>query len=882
MNNHTLKKNFILKLLFVILPLIALILFSIIENVWFYRVKNALNAYVELIYAAWYQHKQPVQFSVKSLRGVNIERPTSLQFGPDGKLYVSTQDGLIYQYKINKDNTGNYQATDSVIIDLIKSIPNHDDDGNLNPAINKRQVTGLLVKGTPENPKIFVTSSDPRIGGLENNTGSGNDGDVNLDTNSGILSALTWNGISWGKTDLVRGFPRSEENHSLNGLAIDESGKFLYISCGGNTNAGSPSKFFGMLTEYALSACILEVNLGMIDTMPLRDSGNAQFKYNLPTLDDPARINVADGFDVNDPFGGHDGLNQAKMITNSPVKVFSPGYRNAYDIVVTSTPGRKNRIYTIDNGANMDMGGYPDKEGSPKVTNNYVQGEPGSGTKGINDLKVNDMDNLHLVFKPGMDRPIYGGHPNPIRANPASAGLLWVDDTIHFSLQPTRDWPAVPVSMANPIENDFRNPGVNDKALTVFYNSTNGFAEYKACRYFNDALTGDLIAADFNGSILRIKLNPEGTKVIFKETLAKNFATIPLDLTTQGDFEIFPGTIWIADYGGNNIYILEPKEDDLWTTLKSSDGSEPGARHESGFVEAGGNFYLIGGRGKLPVNKFDPLSGKWSTVSPIPGNKELNHFQAVSHQKKIYLIAAFTGEFPSEKSTGDIYIYDTETKTWTIKKDIIPPSRQRGSAATVVYQNKIYICGGIINGHINGSVNWTDVYDPLTDSWTPLADAPHKRDHFQLAVLNEKLYAIGGRRTNLENDKLFSDTESSVDYYDIKTNTWITLPGTANLPTPRAGSSTVVIQDKIFVIGGESNKPGIHKEVEAFDPVTISWHKFPELVSGRHGTQAVAHGNCIYIVCGSGKQGGGPELNSLEMYCPANISRIFENAGQVK
>ena len=56
--------------------------------------------------------------------------------------------------------------------------------------------------------------------------------------------------------DLVRGLPRSEENHASNGLALDPVNNKLYIAQGGNTNMGAPSNNFALLPEYALSAAI--------------------------------------------------------------------------------------------------------------------------------------------------------------------------------------------------------------------------------------------------------------------------------------------------------------------------------------------------------------------------------------------------------------------------------------------------------------------------------------------------------------------------------------------------------------------------------------------------------------------------------------------------
>ena len=104
------------------------------------------------------------------------------------------------------------------------------------------QLTGMVVAGTAANPVIYVASSDPRIGG--GSTGE----DKNLDTNSGILSRLTWNGSQWVKLDLVRGLPRSEENHHGNGLVLNAQEGVIYLAYGGNTNRGGPSNNFALPT----------------------------------------------------------------------------------------------------------------------------------------------------------------------------------------------------------------------------------------------------------------------------------------------------------------------------------------------------------------------------------------------------------------------------------------------------------------------------------------------------------------------------------------------------------------------------------------------------------------------------------------------------------
>ncbi len=179
-------------------------------------------------------------------------------------MYVSQQNGIIKIFTVVRQSANHYAVTATETITHINQIPNHNDDGSLAPSVNTRQVTSILVKGTAAQPIIYVTSSDSRIGGPE--------GDLNLDTNSGILSMLVWNGAAWVKTDLVRGLPRSEENHSTNGMQIDDATNTLYLAVGGITNAGSPSINFAYTNEYALSAAILSINLNAINALPTQEA----------------------------------------------------------------------------------------------------------------------------------------------------------------------------------------------------------------------------------------------------------------------------------------------------------------------------------------------------------------------------------------------------------------------------------------------------------------------------------------------------------------------------------------------------------------------------------------------------------------------------------
>ena len=443
-----------------------------------------------------------VGFGKSLLLGEVSATPTTLQFGPDGRLYVGEIDGAINAYTVDRLDRNRYRVTATETIGLVADIPNHDDDGTPRPDVVGRLVTGLLVVGTPARPVLYVSSSDPRSGG-------GAQGDTDLDTNSGTITRLRWDGSGWRRRDLVRGLPRSEEVHATNGLALERSTHTLFVAEGGNTNMGAPSDAFGGTPEYALSAAILAIDLSSLGTAP----------YDVPTLDDPTRPGSPD---PRDPFGGNDGLNQARIVPGGPVQIYAPGFRNPYDLVIA----RNGELYGTDNGANAGVGGLPPGMGTPRCTNAPAEGG------------IAAADSLHLI-----EAGNYGGHPDPTRANTSNT----------FGGQS-------PVPSGDPAQCDWLEPGPPRGSLATFPESTNGIAQYTATN-FAGAMSGDLLLTTLGDNLVyRVELNPSGEAIVSVTSLLSNVGKKPLDVTTQGDASVFPGTIWVADHLAGTIVVYEPND----------------------------------------------------------------------------------------------------------------------------------------------------------------------------------------------------------------------------------------------------------------------------------------------------------------------------------
>lgn len=299
-----------------------------------------------------------------------------------------------------------------------------------------------------------------------------------------------------------------------------------------------------------------------------------------------------------------------------------------------------------------------------------------------------------------------------------------------------------------------------------------------------------------------------------------------------------------------------------WCTLDCK--GSPTARHETAFVEVDGMFYLIGGReAQGRIDRLDPRTLEWTTMkaeSPL-----IHHFQPVVLDDKIWMVGAMTGKFPAEPPMKRMHIYDPKADEW-IEGSPMPEGRLRGSAGTVVYDGKIYMACGIELGHIEGTNNWFDVYDPKTDKWSQLPDAPHIRDHFHAVVLDDKMYCIGGRNTSMHErgnpTSFFKAIVWEIDVYDFKTGKWSTLE--KPIPLGSAAGGTAVLDGKIVYFGGEDDKVA-RNETWILDPKTETWTQAGNLNQGRHGSQAIVYNNSIYIAAGSPKRGGG-KIDTLEKF----------------
>jgi len=178
----------------------------------------------------------------------------------------------------------------------------------------------------------------------------------------------------------------------------------------------------------------------------------------------------------------------------------------------------------------------------------------------------------------------------------------------------------------------------------------------------------------------------------------------------------------------------------------------------------------------------------WTTKAPMPTAR--GSFGVAVVDGKIFAIG---GKNSSITYLTTNEMYDPVTDSWTEKKSM---PTARASFGIAVYQNKIYVIGGrIANNYTYTGAN--EVYDPLTDTWETKKPSPTPRDGFDANVLNGKIHLIGGKRINLPG---YSTQPYDVnDVYNPSSDTWTIK---APLPVAVYDYTSAVIDNKIYVIGG--------------------------------------------------------------------------------
>ncbi|MFC1996728.1 Kelch repeat-containing protein [Chloroflexota bacterium] len=202
---------------------------------------------------------------------------------------------------------------------------------------------------------------------------------------------------------------------------------------------------------------------------------------------------------------------------------------------------------------------------------------------------------------------------------------------------------------------------------------------------------------------------------------------------------------------------------------------------------------------------------------------------------------------------------DNATDRWQILADMV---RGRGDPGVVVVNDKIHAISGFWSPGY-GYVFNQEVYDPISATWQSLSMVPEPRSDFVALNYAGNIYTIGGWRE--------PDPDSGYDdvgvlgfnhMYDPAVDEWFPKQP---LLVPLSGAAGVVLNDKLYIIGGFTRNLQTTNKVQIYDPLNNTWDYGTPMNSARSGFGAVVLDGLIYAIGGQDPD----NINDVEIYDPA-------------
>lgn len=250
---------------------------------------------------------------------------------------------------------------------------------------------------------------------------------------------------------------------------------------------------------------------------------------------------------------------------------------------------------------------------------------------------------------------------------------------------------------------------------------------------------------------------------------------------------------------------------------------------------------------------YDPEADKWRELPPLPEAR--HHITLSVADGRLYAVGGFTGGFPDWKPMATVFSYDFSTELW---KTVRPLPIARGEHVSAVVDGKIFVIGGRIGGtpsaatfdeHID--TRRMEVFDPRSGVWSQGADAPTARNSAASAVIDGKIYVVGGRQFSEQTEGVRVNINvAALEVYDPDLGQWSTK---APMPKAAGGVSAAAANGKLYVFGGEQWEPNqeVISNVWAYDPATDEWSEIPNMMTPRHGTAAASIRDRIFVFGGA-------------------------------
>lgn len=288
-----------------------------------------------------------------------------------------------------------------------------------------------------------------------------------------------------------------------------------------------------------------------------------------------------------------------------------------------------------------------------------------------------------------------------------------------------------------------------------------------------------------------------------------------------------------------------------WVRVTDNSGVQP--RDSSGEMVFGGRMWITGGWfdsfSGPPTDVWSSADGKtWDKVAATSPWKHSDLPMTLTFRDRMWTMGGwYNGRLPDASASNEVWS-STDGAKWT-QETAAAGWSPRLAAGSAVFKDRVWILGGNEKYYFGDAKTlkndvWSSkdgkTWERATENagWTP-------RAYHQAVTFKGKLFVLGGGNY-LPQYEVRNDVWSSEDGV-----TWTQLTDKAPW-SPRIWHSAVVYRDRIWVMGGWSNKPYKNWNDVWHSADGKTWEKLetPTIWRERHEHSTYVHDDAIWVTMG--------------------------------
>jgi N-acetylneuraminic acid mutarotase/subtilisin-like proprotein convertase family protein len=262
---------------------------------------------------------------------------------------------------------------------------------------------------------------------------------------------------------------------------------------------------------------------------------------------------------------------------------------------------------------------------------------------------------------------------------------------------------------------------------------------------------------------------------------------------------------------------------------------------DCGAIFGGWTLSITAGCTPTPTPTCSPGTQQWGFEAPLP--YIATGAFAVSDGTFVYV----GGGYDFINLRNDLLRYDPVANTYT---PLASSPDAHNQSQAVLLNDKIYNIGG---AGVSGVTSTTRIYDIATDTWSTGADMPVAKASMATALWDGKIYVAGGGDGNQITDTLYA--------YDIAANTWTQL---ASMPQAGLVPGFGIIDGKLYVASGSIGAVELTNALQIYDIATDTWSMGANVPIPVTGPGSAVFGGKLYLF------GGG--------FTPTAVTQIYDPA----